>query len=109
MKRKPTGQKHRPEEMRGQTGWEGRGLSSGAGSPESQDPGDNAASPGEERSGRSERPGVERMRLGTAELIKPPRCGVGRAEGSGNGLKQERGAKRSISVDQKLEAASERL
>ena len=36
-------------------------------------------------------------------------CGVGRAEGSGNGLKQERGAKRSISVDQKLEAASERL
>ena len=73
MKRKPTGQKHLPEETRGQTGWEGRGLSSGASSPESQDPGDNAASPGEERSGPSARPGVERMRLGTAELINPPR------------------------------------
>ena len=39
-------------------------------------------------------------------------CGVGRAQGSVrsvNGLKQERGAKRSLAVDQKLEAALERL
>ena len=38
---------------------------------------------------------------------KPTVCGVGRAEGSVrsvNGLKQARGAKRSVAVDQKLEA-----
>ena len=73
MKRKPTGQKHRPEETRGQRGWEARGLSSRAGSPESQDAGDNADSSGTERSGRSARPGAERMRPGAAELINPPR------------------------------------
>lgn len=40
------GHKDRPEETRGQTGWEGEGIRGGVGSPESHGWGEDAASPG---------------------------------------------------------------
>ena len=63
MKARPAGRKDPPEEASGEKDWEGRGLSSGAGSPESQDRG----------AGWSARLGGERTRMGAAELINPPR------------------------------------
>ena len=47
----PAGHKERPEETRGQKDWEGRGLRSGAGSPESRGRAEGAASPGAEATG----------------------------------------------------------
>ncbi|XP_074225300.1 uncharacterized protein LOC141578567 [Camelus bactrianus] len=56
------GERLTTEEDAGQRGWEAGGLRRGPGSPESRDPGEDAAS--RERGGRRCSPGAERARLG---------------------------------------------
>ena len=109
----PERQNYRPDETRRLNGWEPEGLRSGTGALESQDQGENRASPGAGAGaasrGREGEPGDSRANKPTSS--KRISRGAGRVEGSLNseiGFKQERGGKRSVS-DQTQASVSERV